>query len=56
MNGVQSEWIELKQGVLQGTVIVPLFFILYVNHLPELMSETAHILQYADDCLILFSN
>ena len=52
----KSEWIELKQGVPQGTVIGPLFSNLYVNDLPELMSETAHILQYADDCLTLCSD
>ena len=50
VSGVQTEWIELKQGVPQGTVIGPLFFNLYVNDLPELMSETDHILQFADDC------
>ena len=55
VNGVLSEWIELKQGVPQGTVTGPLFFNLYVNDLPELMSETAHILHYADDCLIFCS-
>ena len=48
--GVQSEWIELKQGVPKGTVIGRLFFNLYVNE-PKLMKETAHILQYADECL-----
>ena len=47
VNGVLSEWIELKQG---GTVIGPLFALLYVNDLPELISKTAHVLQYADDC------
>ena len=52
VNGVQSEWIELKEGVPQGTVVGPLFFNLYVNDLPKLVSEAAHILQYADDCLI----
>ena len=52
----KSEWIELKQGVPQGTVIGPLFSNLYVNDLPELMSETAHILQYADDCSTLCSD
>ena len=53
VNGVLSEWIELKQGVPQGTVVGPLFFNLYVNDLPELISRPAPILQYADDCLVL---
>ena len=52
LNGVLSEWIELTQGVPQGTVIGPLFFNLYVNELPELISKPAHIRQYADDCLV----
>ena len=56
VNGVPTEWIELKQGVPQGTVIVPLIFNRYVNDLPELMSETAHILLYADGCLIFCSD
>ena len=56
VNGVLSEWIELKQDVLQGTVVGPLFFNLYVNDLPDLMSRPAHILQYADDCLVFCSD
>ena len=56
VNGVLSEWIELKQGVPQGTVVGPLFFNLYVNDLPELISRPAHILQYADDCLVFSSD
>ena len=56
LNCVQSELIELKQGFPQGTVIWPLFFNLYVNDLTKLMRKTAHILQYADDCLIFCSD
>ena len=56
VNGVKSKWIDLKPGALQKTVEEPLFFNLYVNDLPELMSKTAHILQYADDCLIFCSD
>ena len=55
VNGFHTEWIELKQGVPQGTVIGT-FFNLYVNDLPELMSGTAHILQYADDCFYFCSD
>ena len=48
VNCVLPERIELKQGISHGAVIGPLFFDLYVNDLPELMSEAAHILEYAD--------
>ena len=56
VNGVLSEWIELKQDVPEGTVVGPLFFNLYVNDLPELISRPAHILQCADDCLVFCSD
>ena len=56
VNGVLSEWIELKQSVPQGTVVGPLSFNLYVNDLPELISRPAHILQYADNCLVFCSD
>ena len=56
MNGALSEWIELKQGVPQGTVVGPLFFNIYVNDLPELISRPAHLIQYADDCLVFCSD
>ena len=56
VKSVQSEKIELKQGVPQGTVIDPLCFSLLVHDPPEFMSETIHILQYADDCLIFCSD
>ena len=55
VNGVLSEWIELKQGVPRRTVREPLFFNLYVNDVPELISKPAQILQYADDCLVFCS-
>ena len=47
VNGIVSEWMELKQGVPQGTVL----FNLYVNGFSNQISEKAQIIQYDDDCL-----
>ena len=56
LNGVKSDWIELKQGVPQGTILGPLLFTLYVNDLTEQITEDARIIQYADDCLLFCSH
>ena len=56
MNGVKSDWIELKQGVPQGTILGPLLFNLYVNDLNGQITEDARIIQYADDCLLFCSH
>ena len=56
VNGVLSEWIELKQGFPRRTVKGPLLFNLYVNDVPELISKPAQNLQYADDCLVFCSD
>ena len=56
MNGVKVDWIELKQGVPQGTILGPLLFNLYVNDLTGQITEDARIIQYADDCLLFCSH
>ena len=56
VNGIVSDWIELKQAVPQGSVLGPLLFNLYVYDLSNQISEDAHIIQYADDCLVYCSD
>ena len=56
MSDVKSDWIELKQGVPQGTILGPLLFNLYVNDLTGQITEDARIIQYADDCLLFCSH
>ena len=56
LNGVKSDWIELKQGVPEGTILGPLLFNLYVNDLTGQITEDARIIQYADDCLLFCSH
>ena len=49
LNGVKSDWIELKQGFPQGTILGPLPLNLYVNDLTGQITAVARIIQYVDD-------
>lgn len=52
VNGVLSEFSELKTGVPQGTVLGPLLFILYITDLLEMMPDDV-ILSFADDTALI---
>jgi ribonucleases P/MRP protein subunit RPP40 len=49
-NGAKSDTREVKSGVIQGSVLGPLLFIIYVADLPPMVSS--EITLYADDVVV----
>ena len=55
-NGIESTWEKIKQGVPQGSILGPIFFLIYMNDLPNLASIGTKILLYADSTSIIVTS
>ena len=51
-----SYWIQLNQGVPQGTVLGPLLFNIYVDDMQQSVMENCNLIQYADNTMISSSH
>ena len=47
LNGQNSSWADIKAGVPQGSILGPLFFLLYINDLTENLNSNPKL--FADD-------
>ena len=54
-NGICSESCQIKCGVLQGSILSPLLFLLYINDLCN-VSKAVDFILFADDTNIFFSH
>lgn len=50
-----SDWVEVKYGVPQGSVLGPLLFLIFINDIQEIDTNT-YITLYADDIFMLSIN
>ena len=51
MNGFETEWLKVEAGVIQGSVIGPILFILFIVDINDYLPQEADLEKYADDIL-----
>ena len=49
LNGQHSEWSNVSAGIPQGSILGPLFFLIYINDLSDNLSSNPKL--FADDLL-----
>jgi len=50
-----SKWEMIKNGIPQGLILGPLFFLLYVNDLPKIVTKNNSMVLFADDTSLLIT-
>ena len=50
LDGVSSSWSGVSSGVPQGSLLGPLFLVIFISDLPEAVLHGNTIALYADDC------
>ena len=54
-NKNSSDWARINCGIPQGSILVPLLFLLYINDLPSLVNKQNNIVLYADDASMVIT-
>jgi len=51
-----SKWESVTVGIPQRSILGPLLFLLYINDLPNVISDTGNPVLYADDTSSIITN
>jgi hypothetical protein len=52
-NNNSSKWEVIKCGVPQGSILGPLFFLIYINDLPTIVNKDNNMVLFANDTSII---
>jgi hypothetical protein len=55
-NNEVPNWVKVRHGVPQGSILGPLLYLLYINDLPKIINKTLAPIVFADDTIILFTH
>ena len=55
-NTTFSEWGEINHGVPQGSILGPLFFLIYINDLLNVTTDPSKLVLFTDDTSIIIAN
>ena len=53
LDGKCSEWLSVTSGVPQGSILGPAVFVLFINDMPDVVSEPSTLALFADDAKCL---
>ena len=52
VGGKGSNWVHVDSGIPQGMVLGPLLFLIFINDLPNCISNGSTVRMFADDCIM----
>jgi hypothetical protein len=56
LGNITSNWEVIKCGVPQGSILGPLFFLIYINNLPKIINKDNNMVLFADDMNIIITD
>jgi hypothetical protein len=51
-----SDWGDIRHVVSQGSILGPMFFLLYIHDLPKVVNDNNEVVLYMDDTSIIITS